>query len=111
MIDHPGDIAPFHCERDSGLLKTVSSVTKAASQKMQTALIDTNVTGGKLRVSVSCALGLAPRATNLVFWGVAECCDIELQPQVSPLAARSRSASDKVGMLWRRLRIRSLRMR
>ena len=52
-----------------------------------------------------------PKATDLRFGGVSECCDIELQPQVSPLAARFRSASDKVGMLWRRLRIRNLRMR
>jgi hypothetical protein len=100
MIDHPSDIAPFHCERDEG-----------SEPENETALTDTNVTPGRLRVFVSCALGLAPRATDLVFWGAAECCDIELQPQVSPLAARSRSASDKVGMLWRRLRIRSLRMR
>lgn len=78
---------------------------------MQTAFTDTNVIPERLRVSVSCALGLAPRATDLVFWGVAECCDIELQPRVSPLAARFRGASDKVEKLWRRLRIRSLRMR
>ena len=45
------------------------------------------------------------------FGGVSECCDIELQPQVAPLAARFRSVSDKAGMFRRRLRIRSVRMR